>query len=142
MNSEGYIERLTPIVLDQILVGNFRTSDSELNKLLSVAVEKFRDPDLSIRTESLEKLWDAWERLKTFHDSNKKISIKLLLEKAIPEQNLREKINEEAKALTKIGNDFMIRHTETNKIKIDRSEDIEYLFHRLFALVYMLTRNL
>jgi len=32
----------------------------------------------------------------------------------------------------------MIRHNEVGRVPIERSEDIDYLFHRLFALMRLL----
>jgi len=40
---------------------------------------------LDVRRESLEKLWDAWERLKTVEPGgDKKAQAKALLDKSIP----------------------------------------------------------
>ena len=39
-----------------------------------------------VSKEALEKLWDAWERLKTLEAGDKKSSIKTLLDKAAPHQ--------------------------------------------------------
>ena len=41
-----------------------------------------------------------------------------------------------------IGNAFLIRHTETNETPIESEESIDYLFHRLFAMVQFLLRNI
>jgi len=43
----------------------FKTGDGELDRLLETAREKFFNKSLDVRKEGLEKLWDAWERLKT-----------------------------------------------------------------------------
>ncbi|NOT60374.1 MAG: hypothetical protein HOP19_09135 [Acidobacteria bacterium] len=131
----GGIERLAPLLVSEILDQDFNSQDAELNRILATAVRKYRDPDLEVRKEALEKLWDAWERIKTVPDFDKKTGINQLLQNSIPEPNLRGRIELEAKALTKIGNDFMIRHTETNKTPISCSEHVDYLFHRLFALM-------
>jgi hypothetical protein len=40
------------------------TGDTELNRLLEAAREKFLNRSLEVRKEGLEKLRDAWERLK------------------------------------------------------------------------------
>jgi hypothetical protein len=101
----------------------------------------FFDPDQSIRAEGLEKLWDAWERLKTLLPGDKKTSITKLFDQAVPEPDLRERVEQEANALTKIGNDFMIRHTETTQTPIQKSAHIDYLFHRLFALMWMILKS-
>jgi hypothetical protein len=142
LQTAGKIIRLVPPVLrEELLPIIFNTGDSELDRLLNTSREKFMSPDAEIRSEGLEKLWDAWERLKTCFSSDKKISSAKLLERAVPEQNLRERIEEEAKSLTYIGNNFMIRHTETNKPRIERPEQVDYLYHRLFALIHLLLRS-
>lgn len=139
----GSVIRLEPFVLREILVSAiFRSEDPELNRLLELAREKFRDPDVSIRREAVEKLWDAWERLKTLEPgSDKKKQTEALLTKAIPLKEFRDRINQEANELTKLGNDFSIRHTEIDRIIISESEYLDYLFHRLFALIQLLLRR-
>jgi len=143
LERDGKVVRLEPVVLRETLASAvFQSKDQELNRLLNLAREKFRDPDVNIRREAVEKLWDAWERLKTLEPGpDKKKQIEVLLTRAIPQSEFRECVNQEAIALTKIGNDFAIRHTETNKIIISESEFLDYLFHRLFALIQMLLRR-
>jgi hypothetical protein len=76
-----------------------------------VSRQKFLNRSLNVRRESLEKLWDAWERLKTVEPGkDKKASAKALLDKAAVEPNFRNKLEQEARELTDIGNTFMIRH--------------------------------
>ena len=145
LQGDGKVVRLEPVVLRETLDSAvFQSEDQELNRLLKLAREKFRDPNVNIRREAVEKLWDAWERLKTLEPGpGKKKQIEALLTKAIPQSQseFRERVNQEAIALTKIGNDFAIRHTEKNKIIISESEFLDYLFHRLFALIQMLLRR-
>ncbi len=40
--------------------------------------------------------------------------------------------------LTKIGNTFQIRHSETSQVSLTRDAHVDYLFHRMFALIWML----
>lgn len=142
LNENGQIERLAPPVLHEALVvATFKTSDEALNELLNVARRKFLNHRSEVRKEALEKLWDAWERLKTFEGSDKKKSSEALLDKACAEPKLRAMLGEEARCLTKIGNEFMIRHHETDKIPISTTEHVDYLFHRLFALISLLLRS-
>ena len=143
LRGNGQVVRLEPVVLRETLTSAiFQSEDQELNRLLELAREKFRDPDVNIRREAVEKLWDAWERLKTLEPGpNKKKQIEALLTKAIPQLEFRDRVNREAIALTNLGNDFAIRHTETNKVIISDSEYLDYLFHRLFALIQMLLRR-
>lgn len=96
-----------------------------------------------IPSEALEKLWDAWERLKTIEPGNKKESVNTLLTKCATEPQFREVLENEAKELTWIGNNLGIRHSETTQESLERGEHVDYLFHRLFALINMiiLTRD-
>jgi hypothetical protein len=113
-----------------------------LNGLLETARQKFFSHDLDVRKESLEKLWDAWERLKTVESGkDKKESVKLLLDKAAGETNFRQLLESEAVEVTEIGNKFMIRHTEVGKVPITSSNDVDFLFHKLFALIRLVLRS-
>jgi hypothetical protein len=137
---DGQVERLVPTVLQDVLLQPaFNTGDQLLNELLGTSREKFLNRDLIVRREALEKLWDAWERLKSLSDpSDKKRSTKMLLDHGSAEPNLRNRIEVEAKQLTEIGNEFLIRHTEVNKVPLTESIHVDYLFHRLFSLIRML----
>lgn len=141
--SDGRIQRIAPSVLhEDLTTSEFNTGDDQLDNLLEGSRRKFLDPQLNIRKEALEKLWDAWERLKTLElPSDKKQSIQILLGKAASETALYTLLDTEAGELTRIGNNFMIRHTEVGKIPITESEQVDYLFHRLFSLILLLLRK-
>jgi hypothetical protein len=140
LKPDGHIERLGPPVLRESLTNAiFVTGDLILDKMLADSRSKFFSPQPDIRREALEKLWDAWERIKTIEDpTNKKKSINTLLDKASPEPKFREQIGKEATELTNIGNDFLIRHSEICKPPLETLEQVDYLFHRLFAMIFML----
>lgn len=137
---DGQIERLVPSILEESLMQpTFNTGDHALDDLLTSAREKFLNRNIVVRREALEKLWDAWERLKSLRDpSDKKNSVKLLLDRAATEPNFRQRIDIEAKELTDIGNNFFIRHTEVSKPQIADSIQVDYLFHRLFCMIRMI----
>ena len=71
---------------------------------------------------------------------DKKASAKALLDKGANEPNLRDRLEREAIELTEIGNKFMIRHTETDKVPITESMHIDYLFQRMFSMISLLLR--
>jgi len=139
----GEMNRLAPAVLQETLAQTtFKTGDKILDELLETSRNKFLNRSLDVRRESLEKLWDAWERLKTIEPGrDKKASTKALLDKVSAEPAFREVIETEAKELTEVGNQFMIRHTETNKVPITTSGHIDYLFSRMFALVVLVLKS-
>ncbi|MEW6237676.1 MAG: AbiJ-NTD4 domain-containing protein [Candidatus Omnitrophota bacterium] len=140
---DGNIERLVPPVLREQLASDiFNTGDNTLDSILNDARRKFLNPDIKIRKEALDKLWDSWERLKTIVDpTNKKGSINRLLEKTSSENNFRSLLDDEAKKLTEIGNKFHIRHSEINQIEIQDSAHIDYLFHRMWCMIYLLLKK-
>ena len=90
----------------------------------------------------IEKLWDAWERLNTIErGKDKKDKVTALLSRLTVGPEYRGMIEKEALALTGIGNSFMIRHTETDKIPIGGEVEVDYLFHRLISLIWVLLRE-
>lgn len=105
---DGQIERTAPTVLQSVLTQQeYATGDPALNLLLQASRAKFLSRDLSVRREALEKLWDAWERMKSLSDpTNKRRSTELMLDKTVPEEHLRKRLEAEADQLTQIGNSF------------------------------------
>jgi len=145
LTEEGRIERLAPPVLREALAAaHFRTGDGELDWMLETARRKFLDPDDAVRRESLEALWDAWERLKTLGTgADKKAQVSNLLDVAAGSYSprLRDAMEREAKELTWIGNNLHIRHSETGQEKVALGAHVDYLFHRLFSLVVAVLRT-
>jgi hypothetical protein len=134
--------RVPPPVIAPVLSQALSSSgDTRFDELVGEAVEKFRDRNPIIRREALERLWDAWERLKTILDSDKQKGIAALLARAAPNVDFRAILDSEGRTLTAIGNEFQIRHFETNKKPISSDTQVDYLFHRLFALVWLLLQS-
>ena len=143
LNAEGLIVRLAPEMVRGPLVASvFNTGDPELNSLLGAARTKYLDPDPNVRRESLEKLWDAWECLKTMEPGrDKAASTTALLNRASSESSFRATLESEARELTSIGNKFRIRHSETTQVPLEVNEHVDYLFHRLFSLIRLLLKT-
>ncbi|MBK8814160.1 MAG: hypothetical protein IPN42_00965 [Methylococcaceae bacterium] len=144
MDGEGQIKRSIPESLAKIITGiRFSTGDARLNELLEIAYSKFILPRPESRIESLEKIWDAFERLKTYFEENKKVSAKQLID-VVSENNLlfRENIDYEFKELTKTGNTFQIRHFERDKIQLESNLHIDYLFYRMSCLIHLCVESL
>lgn len=109
-----------------------QTDDEQLNLLVKEAKERFFNPN--DKQISLEKLWDAFERVKTYYNSNKKQS-SLTLINNISKGFDKETLNKEFIELTNIGNHFRIRHHETDKLVIEDKKHLNYLFFRMLALI-------
>jgi len=110
------------------------TEDKELNKLIEEAKSRFLNPkDKHI---AIEKLWDAFERIKTYFDSGKhksKSADKLV--NIISSGFDKSIFNEEFRILTDVGNNYRIRHHETDKSEIINYNHLNYLFFRMLCLM-------
>jgi hypothetical protein len=138
----GEVGRIAPAVFQEALAETvFKTGDAILDEMLESARQKFLNRSFTMRRESLEKLWDAWERLKTVEaGKDKKAKVTVLLDKAGAEPTFRGILEVEAKSLTELGNTLMIRHSETDKIPIRESVQVDYLFQRMFAMLVLLLK--
>ena len=110
-------------------------SEKGLKELINEADTHYRAGNKQI---AVEKLWDAFERLKTYyspaldkaHSANKIID-----DMSCSEPSYKALYEAEFKALTVIGNGFRIRHHETTKIDIIDNRQYEYLYKRCLALI-------
>lgn len=122
------LEQLTPA-----------SGDDDLDRLLLHAKELFSSRSEKDRGLGLDKIWDAFTRLKTVDvQGNKKQSANVLLEN-IENLAFRQVTSDEMLALTKLGNDFMIRHHETGTHSVP-SEAYDYLFARMGSLIVYLLK--
>lgn len=108
-----------------------------LKELLNEAVMLFKQPNPASRNDAVEKLWDALERLKTYYTTlDKKASAtKIVKDMSGGQPAFEQLFDTEFSVLTKIGNDYRIRHHETNKIDIQDIRHYDYFFNRCLALI-------
>jgi hypothetical protein len=136
LTAEGLARRLLSDALHHLLAkAMFRTGDAETDRLLELARKQFTSPHIETRRDGLEKLWDAFERVKTLEPgADKKAQANALLDRAA-RLRFRQMLGEEARALADIGNTFRIRHAETTQEILTTPEQIDFLFHRMFSFV-------
>lgn len=106
-------------------------------ELLKDAVALYKTPNPAARQDSVEKIWDALERLKTYYTTldKKHSSEKIVKDMANGNDKFVDLFNAEFKTLTDIGNKYRIRHHETNKIDINDIRYYDYLFNRCLSLI-------
>jgi len=142
ITESGYVRRILPAIIGDLLARTyFRTGDRTLDVLLEESRTKFSDPDPLIRREALERLFDAWERIKSLADANKARSVQLILDRCASEPAFREVLEKEARELTQIGNGHLLRHHERNQTPVIDVDHVDCLYHRLFALVELVIRR-
>ena len=98
----------------------------------------FKQPNPAMRNDAVEKLWDAYERLKTYYTSldKKQSAEKIVKDMSNGQIEFEQLFNTEFAVLTKIGNNYRIRHHETNKTDIIDMRHYDYFFNRCLALIY------
>lgn len=108
-----------------------------IQELLTEAIEKHMQPTFQAHRDATEKIWDALERLKTYYTTmNKKESAnKIVNDMADGQAEFISLFDAEFKALTDIGNNYCIRHHETNKIDITDIRHYDYFFNRCLSLI-------
>lgn len=143
MLSSGRILRVLPPILGEELGRTaFCSGDRTLDNMLEECRAKFLDRNPLLRREALERLWDGWERLKSMADpKDKRRSVKILLDAVTGEAELRARLEAEAQELTSIGNSHLIRHSEVNQVPVMDADQVDYLFHRLFAMIQLILKK-
>lgn len=106
-----------------------------LKELLQDATKYYDEGNLQI---AVEKLWDAFERLKTYYSPtlDKKKSVNKIVEDMSGEQQpFKDLFENEFHELTALGNNFRIRHHEVTKIDIQDERHYEYFYKRCLSLI-------
>ncbi len=132
------------IVVNSILTQDIQNIIAEVEEegvreLLKDAIALYKTPNSAARQDSVEKIWDAFERLKTYYTSmdKKQSSEKIIKDMSMSDSNYENLFNKEFGELTSIGNNFRIRHHETNKINIPDQRYYDYLFNRCLSLIVL-----
>jgi hypothetical protein len=144
LQGTGEIRRIgAPVLREALQSAVFRTEDAELNRLLERARQGFSEPDFHTRYDALKDLFDAFERMKTLEPPHTKpAAAEALIARVSPEPKVREMLSSEMrKELQDFGNGFFIRHADAGQVSLQTSEEIDYLFHRLFALIRLLLKT-
>lgn len=109
--------------------------EAGLKELLQEATKYYDEGNLKI---AVEKLWDAFERLKTAYSPtlDKKKSInRIINDMSSNKEPYKELFEKEFFELTTIGNKFRIRHHETTKTDIEDNRHYDYFYRRCLSLI-------
>ncbi len=134
---------MPPPIAERLKRTSFCTGDHDLDDLLDTAIKRYLLPKPEARQDALEKLWDAFERLKTIEDQDKKAGATILIDDAIAGEAtfFRSTVTEEFKVMTRIGNELRIRHSEVGMEPVGDNGEKDYLFTRLFSLIWFMLRG-
>jgi hypothetical protein len=136
LTEDGQAKRILSTELQQLFATtSSHSGDAEADRLLEEARADFTSSRENERRNTLEKLWDAFERIKTPEPGrDKRTQVTALLDKTA-KGKYRVMLEAEATELTRIGNTFRIRHSETTQEPLVQSREADYLFHRMFSFL-------
>ena len=130
----GKISNVIDIQMNKNLLSSVQ--EVGLKELLQEATRYYDKGNLQI---AVEKLWDAFERLKTYYCSTtidkKKSANKIVTDMSNNQQPFIDLFEKEFHELTSLGNNFRIRHHETTKTDIQDKRHYEYFYKRCLSLV-------
>lgn len=121
------------------------TDDNILNTDIEKAKELYVKGEFQL---AIEKIWDAFERIKSYYRNDKKDSANAIVNALSDEiKDAKNSSNtdgkslffeNELKELTALGNNYKIRHSEKNKPIISNLNTQEYLFFRVLNLINLI----
>ena len=139
LTKDKIIERVVEnsILTNEVITTIKSVKEQGTKELLDNAISFFKQPNPESRKLAVEKIWDALERLKTFYTTlDKKTSAEKIVNDMSNGQIAFIKLfDNEFKYLTDIGNNYRIRHHETDKIDIIDIRYYDYFFNRCLSLI-------
>ncbi len=133
---KGEIRAHRSEILDEkVLNLEFKISDVELSTLINEAIKNFYSRNSEDKKRGLEKIVDAFQRLKTLKNADVKKGVEQMAKEASLLEETQAAFGEDLTDLWKIANDYAIRHFETNKIPLADNNFIEYLFYGYFNVI-------
>lgn len=110
--------------------------ETGLTELVQESVRFMNDGNYQL---AVEKVWDAFERLKSYFCSpsiDKKKSVEVILDRLSGDSaEYRNLFNNELREITDIGNRFRIRHHEVMKIEIPDDRYRRYFYKKCYSLI-------
>lgn len=139
LTTKGIVERLEEygVLEKNTEVDVSLVAEDGLRELLTTAISLHKSPHPEDHKNSVEKIWDALERLKTYytHLDKKSSAAKIINDIADGRTEFVTLFDAEFRALTDIGNNFRIRHHETNRVDIKDLRHFDYFFNRCLSLI-------
>lgn len=148
LTEEGFIERVTDIqeIILEAEALAMTVGEPGVEELLEEALRLYKNPHPLAHRDAMEKMWDAFERLKSYYCQtglDKKKSVEKLVNNiSNGNSDYYDLVEEEFSKLTKIGNSYRIRHHETDKIDIKDSTFYDYFFSRCLSIIILAIEHL
>ena len=143
LKETGHIEPLFANGENMLLSQETRAGEEETDALIKEATRHIANRQIEEKRIALEKLWAAFERLKSINGGKKNKSAEDLINSICgSDKAMTDVIIIEFQTLTKIGNSFLIRHSEVGQNRLDSIEFIDYFFFRLYSLIVLICQRM
>ena len=141
LNDKKEIERIVEneVLSEKILTDISLIKEDGLKKLLETAIKMHKSPKQQDNKVAVEKLWDAFERLKSYY-ATKKEEKQQSIETIVTdisggEEYFKQLFDKEFHTLNDIGNSCHIRHSETWQVDITDIKHYDYFYNRCLSLI-------
>jgi len=116
-------------------------NEAGIEELIRIAEDLYNKGEYSY---AVEKIWDAFERIKTYYSTldKKKSAEKIINDISYGNEHIKKMFDNEFKVLTDTGNSYRIRHHEINKIDIIKELHYKYFYKRCLALISVIVESL
>lgn len=139
LSSDGEIKKViqNDVVTPELADIAMSIEEKGIKELLKEAIDLHYKYRQNAARDSVEKIWDAFERIKSYYTDLDKLksSKKIVSNISNGSESFRKLIDAEFLKLTEIGNSFRIRHHEMDRFEIIDDRHYEYLFDRCFSLI-------
>jgi hypothetical protein len=146
LTRDKIIERVVEnsVVTSEVITAVKNVKEQGTKELLEEAISFFKQPNPESRKIAVEKIWDALERIKTYYTTlDKRKSVEKIVNDMGNDLTPFVKLfDDEFKYLTDIGNNYRIRHHETDKIDITDNRHYDYFFNRCLSLISLVINYL
>lgn len=140
----GHVETIVGQETKQLINSalNGKMMDVQYRGMLEDACIKITNFRMDVAYQSLEKLWDAYERLKCYFnpkDQKEKSTSAARIVGLFGDNVLfQTEVEEEMRKVSALGNTLRIRHSETYQSVLTNHRQIHYLFRRCLALIVLI----
>lgn len=132
---------ISPMLDVPIKEEEFALDDQHLSDLLESAIADFFDKAGNKKRRGLESLVEAYDRLKTIEPGDKKQSLSTVIGKLSLFEAVRQTLNADMQDLTRISNEFTIRHHEMHKQQLGDDDFVEYLFYAYYNVIRLILKK-
>lgn len=135
----GKIQSIELFQTEMVLPQN----DDNLRELLQRAQSFSYENNSDSIQSALEKIWDAYERVKTSYGNDKQKTLKKLEEEiSCGSMEMSQYLENEFAFLSKLGNNYQIRHFEKSKKAFPSDAMKKYFYNRCASLVNLCVSHL